>query len=80
MRIERVSLPEQGKHIFGSVKVGQKGQIVIPKAAREIFGIQPGDSLVVLGDEHTGLALMRTEKFLHVFHDVFPDNETEASK
>jgi len=54
----------KGKHIFGTVKVGEKGQIVIPKDAREIFGIQPGDSLVVLGDEATGLAIIKSDVFL----------------
>ena len=54
----------KGKHLFGTVKVGEKGQIVIPKNAREIFGIQPGDSLVGLGDEATGLAIMKSDVFL----------------
>ena len=54
----------KGKHLFGTVKVGEKGQIVIPKEAREIFGIQPGDSLVVLGDEATGLAILKNDVFL----------------
>ncbi len=54
----------KGKHIFGTVKVGEKGQIVIPKDAREIFNIQPGDSLVVLGDEASGLAIMKNDVFL----------------
>ena len=54
----------KGKHIFGTVKVGEKGQIVIPKDARELFGIQPGDSLVVLGDETSGLAILKTDVFL----------------
>lgn len=54
----------KGKHIFGTVKVGEKGQIVIPKDAREIFHIQPGDSLVVLGDEASGLAIMKNDVFL----------------
>jgi AbrB family looped-hinge helix DNA binding protein len=56
--------PPKGKHLFGTVKVGEKGQIVIPKEAREIFGIQPGDSLVVLGDEASGLAIMKNDVFL----------------
>ena len=55
----------KGKHLFGTVKVGEKGQIVIPKYARDIFGIQPGDSLVVLGDEATsGLAIIKNDVFL----------------
>jgi AbrB family looped-hinge helix DNA binding protein len=54
----------KGKHLFGTVKVGEKGQIVIPKEARDIFGIQPGDSLVVLGDEASGLAILKNDVFL----------------
>ena len=40
-----------------TVTVGEKGQIVIPKQAREIFGIQPGDQLIILGDKARGLAI-----------------------
>lgn len=56
-------LPEapEGKHIFGVVKVGEKGQIVIPKEARRIFDIRPGDNLLVLGDEKQGIAIMKEE-------------------
>ena len=43
------------RHIFGTVKVGEKGQIVIPKEARTVFGIRPGDTLLVLGDENRGI-------------------------
>lgn len=55
--------PRDGKtnHIFGTVKVGERGQIVIPKEAREIFGIEPGDMLFVLGDEERGIALIKAE-------------------
>lgn len=52
-----------GKHIFGTVKVGERGQIVIPKEAREIFAISPGDTLMVLGDEKRGIALVKADKF-----------------
>ncbi|MEA4970731.1 MAG: AbrB/MazE/SpoVT family DNA-binding domain-containing protein [Candidatus Pelethousia sp.] len=55
-----MSLP-QGKHIFGTVKVGERGQIVIPKEARELFNIQPGDTLLVLGDEKRGLAISKAD-------------------
>ena len=48
----------RGKHVFGLVTVGDKGQIVIPVRARRIFHIQPGDQLMVLGDEDRGLALV----------------------
>jgi AbrB family looped-hinge helix DNA binding protein len=53
---------EEGKHIFGVVKVGERGQIVIPKEAREIFDISPGDNLVILGDEKRGIAIVKEEK------------------
>ena len=60
------SLPDRrrGKHIFGLVTVGDKGQIVIPVRARRIFHIQPGDQLMVLGDEERGLALLDASFFL----------------
>ncbi len=54
----------KGKHIFGFVKVGEKGQIVIPKEAREIFDIKPGDSLLVLGDEAQGIAIAKNEEVM----------------
>ena len=51
----------KGRHMFGTVKVGERGQIVIPKEAREIFGIKPGDLLLVLGDEARGLAIVKAD-------------------
>ena len=62
-------IPPKGKHIFGTVKVGNRGQIVLPKRSREIFGINPGDMLVVFGDEdpeHGGIAVAKAERFLHM--------------
>ncbi len=53
---------QNGKYIFGVVKVGDKGQVVIPKDARKVYGIQPGDTLMLLGDQN-GMALLRTEIF-----------------
>ncbi|MBQ6176548.1 MAG: AbrB/MazE/SpoVT family DNA-binding domain-containing protein [Bacteroidales bacterium] len=53
---------KDGKYIFGVVKVGDKGQIVIPKDARQVYGIKPGDALIMLGDER-GIALLKTEIF-----------------
>ncbi len=62
---------EKDKFLFGVVKVGDKGQIVIPKEAREVFGIKPGDSLLVLGDKTKGLALVRTQIFDAAVDEVF---------
>ena len=56
---------KDGKYIFGVVKVGDKGQIVIPKDARTIYDIKPGDALIMLGDER-GIALLKTEIFQSV--------------
>lgn len=62
---ENLSLPvpPKGKHIFGVVTVGEKGQIVIPAKARKLMQISPGDQLVVLLDESSGLALMKPDGF-----------------
>ena len=61
---------ENGKYLFGICKVGEKGQIVIPKEAREVFGIKSGDSLVVLGDVNKGLAVVKAEVFNSVTEDI----------
>ena len=65
-----VGLPPKGKHLFGLVTVGDKGQIVIPAKARKIFEISTGDQLVVLGDEGQGLALVKTSHFLSLANMV----------
>ena len=52
----------EGKYIFGVVKVGDKGQIVIPKEARTVYNIKPGDALLMLGDQK-GMAMLKTEIF-----------------
>ena len=53
---------QDGKYIFGVVKVGDKGQIVIPKEVRTVYDIKPGDALMMLGDQR-GIALLKTEIF-----------------
>lgn len=69
-----------GRYIVGTVKVGEKGQIVIPKDARDLLGIGPGDTLLVLVDRAQGIALVDNERFQHfargilaVQHDAPPD-------
>ena len=54
----------KGKYIFGVVKVGDKGQIVLPAKARKVFEIKPGDSLVVLGADGQGIAIIKEQGFL----------------
>lgn len=52
------------------VKVGAKGQVVIPKEARELFNIQPGDQLMMIGDEASGLAIITSEQLKRHFLDI----------
>ncbi len=63
---------KDGKYIFGVVKVGDKGQIVIPKDARQVYGIKPGDALIILGDER-GIALLKTEIFQNAIDQAMGD-------
>ena len=62
--------PPKGKHLFGIVSVGDKGQIIIPARARKIFDISPGDQLVVLGDEGQGLAIMKASGFMDLANAI----------
>ena len=61
-----LEVPPKGKHLFGTVTVGDKGQIVIPAKARKLFHISAGDQLVVLGDETQGLAIIKADAFLRL--------------
>lgn len=51
----------KNRRVFGTARVGDRGQIVIPKEARELFGIKPGDTLLIVGEEDTGLIVSRPE-------------------
>lgn len=61
-----LNAPPRGKHLFGIVTVGDKGQIVIPAKARKIFDINPGEKVVVLGDEGQGIAIVKAQDFLNL--------------
>ncbi len=63
---------KEGKYIFGVVKVGDKGQIVIPRDARKIYDIKPGDALLLLGDQN-GMALIKTEIFQSAIDKVMEE-------
>ena len=65
---------DNGKYIFGVVKVGDRGQIVIPKDAREVYGIKAGDSLLVLGDTK-GMAVIKTEIFQDKIDEVLGESK-----
>lgn len=65
-----LDLPPRGKHLFGVVTVGDKGQIVIPAKARKLFDIKPGDQVVVLGDEGQGIAIVKAQNFLDLANRI----------
>lgn len=59
------------RRVFGTAKVGDRGQIVIPKEARELFQIQPGDTLLILGEEDTGLIVSKPEILSDIANQIF---------
>ena len=59
----------------GLAKVGEKGQIVIPKEARDMFNIKPGDTIVVLCDKKKGMALLKSETFESTIDKMMPDTK-----
>ena len=70
----------KGKYAW-SVTVGEKGQIVIPKQARELFGIRPGDTLLLLGDEKRGLAIPPQSALCQLAEMLFePDSPEETEE
>lgn len=64
----------EGKFAW-TVKVGEKGQFVIPKEARDIFNIKPGDTLIVLGDVEKGIAIPPKSLFSQLANTIFSDEE-----
>ena len=66
---EGVPIPPKDKHIFGMVTIGERGQISLPKKARETLKLKHGDTLVVLGDTNPmtkGIALIDSQTFLYM--------------
>lgn len=68
-----ISMP-QGKFI-ATVKVGEKGQIVIPKGARDMFGIKPGDTLLLLADEERGIAIVENSVYMEFANQILGAQE-----
>jgi len=73
----KIGIRPKGKHMFGMVKVGDRGQIVIPKKARDIFDIRPGDRLVLLGDEAQGIAILKSEGLLQFAEEILQSQNDE---
>ena len=64
-----LNVPPKGKHFFGAVTVGERGQIVIPKKARDIFHIKPGHTVIVVGDDERGLGIV-PETYMNKFFNL----------
>ena len=65
------------QQVFGTAKVGDRGQIVIPKEARDFFGIHPGDTLLILGKSETGLIVTKPETLDDLASRIFQSVEKE---
>ena len=68
---------QASQRVFGTAKVGDRGQIVIPKEAREFFGIEPGDTLLILGKGNTGLIVTKPETLNDLATRIFTTIEKE---
>lgn len=64
----------------GMVKVGEKGQIVIPKEARDMFDIKPGDTLLILGDKKKGIAIPPKDSILSLTEKIFSGEKGESEQ
>ena len=65
------------QRVFGTAKVGDRGQIVIPKEARDFFGIEPGDTLLILGKAETGLIVSKPEVLNDLANQIFHSIDRE---
>ncbi|MGX9755344.1 AbrB/MazE/SpoVT family DNA-binding domain-containing protein [Clostridioides difficile] len=70
-------VPPKGKFFFGAVVVGEHGQIVIPKEARDIFNINAGDKLLILGDEERGLGIVHQRDLINFIGHMGVINKEE---
>ena len=70
----------KGKHIFGLVKIDEENKIIIPKKARKVFGLSKGDRLLMLGDEETGIALVKSKSLFDFAHDILNSKEITSEE
>ncbi len=82
-----MNIPKDNNKYMSSVKVGPKGQIVIPKEVRDMFGIKPGDTMILLADSQKGIAIERLDVFNKIADailsgkakEIYPESNEEAS-
>ena len=70
----------KGKYIFGTAKVGEKGQIVIPKEVREMFEIEPGDNLMLLADQERGIAIVAFDGMMDFMNESIRQAKEEMGE
>ncbi|MDY4414321.1 MAG: helix-turn-helix domain-containing protein [Ruminococcus sp.] len=70
----------KGKHIFGLVRIDDENKIIIPKKARKIFRLSKGDRLLMLGDEETGIALVKSKNLFDFAHDILNSKEITSGE
>lgn len=75
-----LGIAPKGKHLFGVAVVGERGQIVIPKRARDLFKIEVGDALVIVGDEERGLAIIPESYTQKFFSEALRMNKLEREE
>ena len=71
---------QSSQRVFGTAKVGDRGQIVIPKEARELFNIRPGDTLLIMGEENKGLIISRPELLRDLADQIFETDKKEETQ
>ena len=76
----KLGVPPKGKHFFGSVTVGERGQIVVPQKARKVFHIEPGDQLLIFGDEERGMAVVPKQGLIQIFNLMWGDKKDKKGK
>ena len=70
----------RSSHVFGTAKVGEKGQIVIPREARALFGIQPGDTLLLVGDSDSGIVITKPQLLSDLADEVLANINRNGEK